>query len=158
MAGVKNVAGSNRRSLVLLWCLIVLGAVVGLSACGREEIAEPPAAAPSTWSGSTDDGLYRLALAPRDGPALIGEFQDWVVEVRDAGGVAQHPVRVFIDGGMPEHGHGLPTRPQVGEHLGDGRYLVEGMRFNMAGTWVMQISVEGPAGRDSARLELALAF
>ncbi|MEO1574865.1 MAG: hypothetical protein AAFU65_07885, partial [Pseudomonadota bacterium] len=107
------------------WLLALLGLIAGLAACGREGASYTPDAATSTWSGSTQDGLYRLALAPREGPALIGEYQDWVVEVRDAGGAAQYPVRVVLDGGMPEHGHGLPTRPQVSEYLGDGRYLVE---------------------------------
>src|SRR4249920_3274177 len=32
------------------------------------------------------------------------------------------------DGGMPQHGHGLPTRPVVSRELADGTYLMEGMK------------------------------
>ena len=34
---------------------------------------------------------------------------------------------------MPEHNHGFPTAPRVTENLGEGDYLLEGMRFNMGG-------------------------
>ena len=27
--------------------------------------------------------------------------------------------RIGVDGDMPQHGHGLPTRPQVTDYLGD---------------------------------------
>lgn len=139
--------------------LAVLLVAFGLSACDRDESApEGKASDAQVWVVESAEGLYRLALSPREGRALIGEFQDWVIEVQDIDGAGQYPTRVFIDGGMPEHGHGLPTRPQVTEHLGDGRYLVEGMRFNMAGDWILQLAVEGPIGRDSAQLELELAF
>jgi hypothetical protein len=33
---------------------------------------------------------------------------------------------IAVDGDMPEHGHGLPTCPQVTKYLGNGDYLVEG--------------------------------
>lgn len=39
---------------------------------------------------------------------------------------------------MSQHGHGLPTRPQVTQNLGNGDYLVEGTKFQMGGWWVMR--------------------
>ena len=44
---------------------------------------------------------------------------------------------------MPAHGHGLPTAPRVTEILGDGRYLVNAARFNMAGWWQVTFAIEG---------------
>ena len=61
-----------------------------------------------------------------------------------------------IDGGMPQHGHGLPTEPQVTEDLGGGRYKVEGMKFNMPGWWTITLKVSGAAGTDSATFNLTL--
>ena len=44
---------------------------------------------------------------------------------------------------MPEHGHGFPTVPEVTEYLGDGKYLVEGLKFSMPGWWVGQFPHHG---------------
>ena len=49
---------------------------------------------------------------------------------------------ITVDGDMPQHGHGLPTRPQVTKHLGNGDYLVEGMKFQMGGWWVVDFTID----------------
>jgi hypothetical protein len=64
--------------------------------------------------------------------------------------------KVAVDGGMPQHGHGLPTRPRVTRVLGGGDHLVEGMKFNMGGWWVVKFAVQADAGRDSLVFNLKL--
>ena len=115
-------------------------------------------AVPQSWSADSAAGRYRLTLRPQAGRAEIGEFQNWVLDVRTGAGEAVPTARIALDGGMPEHGHGLPTQPQVTAHMGDGRYLVEGVRFSMAGNWVLEIAIDGPGGPDRATLELDLSF
>jgi hypothetical protein len=56
---------------------------------------------------------------------------------------------------MPAHGHGLPTVPTLRE-LGDGRYLVEGVKFHMPGAWVMAFRIKAGAVVDSVRFALEL--
>ena len=56
------------------------------------------------------------------------------------------------------HGHGLPTQPQVTRYLGEGRYLIEGMKLNMAGDWILLFGIETPTLRDQARLEFNVDF
>ena len=51
------------------------------------------------------------------------------VTVRDAEGRAIDEAQISVDGGMPQHGHGLPTRPRVTRNLGDGIYEIEGVRL-----------------------------
>ncbi len=131
-----------------------------LSACQADPAATDTAAVQpqQRWSTTTERGSYKVAVGPRDGRAPVGQFHDWVIEVRDAAGNAQPDVRLAIDGRMPDHGHGLPTRPQITQHLGDGRYLVEGVRFNMAGRWQLMVAVDGPAGQDRGVFDVDLAF
>jgi hypothetical protein len=43
---------------------------------------------------------------------------------------------------MPQHGHGLPTRPQVTRELPDGTYLLEGMKFSMTGWWEIKLAIQ----------------
>ncbi|HHY48964.1 MAG TPA: auxin-binding protein, partial [Alphaproteobacteria bacterium] len=42
------------------------------------------------------------------------------------------------------------------ENLGDGRFSVEGMKFNMPGWWVVNIHVQTPGGEDTATFNLNL--
>jgi hypothetical protein len=57
---------------------------------------------------------------------------------------------------MPEHGHGLPTRPRVTTYLGNGDYLVEGMKFQMTGWWVIDVDVLVNGESDRVRFNLLL--
>ena len=54
---------------------------------------------------------------------------------------------------MPQHGHGLPTRPQVTRELADGTYLIEGMKFSMTGWWEIKLAIDSPAGRRQGDLQ-----
>ena len=56
--------------------------------------------------------------------------------------------RIKIDGGMPQHGHGLPTKPQVTRELSGGGYLIEGMKFSMTGWWEIKLAIDSPEGAD----------
>jgi hypothetical protein len=95
-------------------------------------------------------GLYRIAIAPEGGAIPIGAIHSWVVEVATAAGEPFVPTRLAFDGGMPQHGHGLMTAPRVTRALGNGRFLVEGVKFHMGGDWTLRVEIVGPAGADVA--------
>jgi hypothetical protein len=61
-----------------------------------------------------------------------------------------------MDGGMPQHGHGLPTSPRVTRALGNGDHLVEGVKFNMGGWWVVRFAITSSAGTDTVTFNLGL--
>ena len=61
-----------------------------------------------------------------------------------------------VDGGMPMHDHGLPTAPRVTEELGGGDYLLEGVKFQMPGHWVVNLSIDASGASDSVTFELML--
>ncbi|MGI9227383.1 MAG: FixH family protein, partial [Gammaproteobacteria bacterium] len=63
---------------------------------------------------------------------------------------------IKVDGGMPEHNHGFPTRPQVTKNLGDGCYLLEGMKFHMGGLWTISISITDNNVSDNVTFDLNL--
>jgi hypothetical protein len=44
----------------------------------------------------------------------------------------------------------------VTRYLGDGKYLLEGMRFHMPGDWEILVTIESPGQRDVVRIPLAL--
>ena len=108
----------------------------------------PPLGARMERAG--ESGLYRVAIAPEGGSIPLREMHAWVVEVATATGEPFAPLRLAFDGGMPQHGHGLPTAPRVTRSLGTGVFLVEGVKFNMGGDWTLRVEVVGPSGADVA--------
>jgi hypothetical protein len=101
-------------------------------------------------------GRYRLTIQPRGDTIPVSKIHSWVLHIETAGGTPVDSAAICIDGGMPEHGHGLPTRPRMTENLKNGDYLIEGMKFSMRGWWVVKFTVTTPAGADSVRFNLSL--
>lgn len=100
-------------------------------------------------------GTYVATLEPA-APLRPRRLQTVQVVVRDAAGRAIEDAQIAIDGGMPQHGHGLPTRPRVTRALGDGRYEIEGVRFNMGGWWQFRLAITGALGADTITFNLAI--
>jgi hypothetical protein len=127
--------------------------------CGERERAhddqpQTPVEKPADDLRPTDAGLYRVGLRPRVEPAPVGPLHEWVLTVRDSSGGPFTPLRIAIDGGMPQHGHGFMTAPRVTGPLGPDEYLIEGMRFHMAGEWVIRVELVGERGADVATFKV----
>jgi len=100
-------------------------------------------------------GRYVATLQPEQ-PLRVRKLQTVQVTITDAAGQPVDGATIAIDGGMPQHGHGLPTRPRVTKALGGGAYQIEGVRFNMGGWWELKVAVDGTAGSDTVTFNLAL--
>jgi hypothetical protein len=106
----------------------------------------------------TQGGLYRVSIRTPDPDSLppMGKLHEWVLHVEDTTGVAVGHATICVDGGMPEHGHGLPTSPAANGASDGGDYRIEGMKFSMSGWWVVKFVIQAPAGTDSVRFNLGL--
>ncbi len=102
-----------------------------------------PSQIDTATSKRSHDGHYMVSIAPQAAPVAINTMHSWVLEIMTPHGKPVQKAKVSIAGSMPQHGHGLPTAPRVTENLGDGKYLVEGMRFNMAGWWALKFDIDG---------------
>ena len=98
---------------------------------------------------TSEAGVYRGTILPQGDSIPQGKLQRWTLHLETAAGVAVDSATIQVDGGMPQHGHGLPTKPAVTRHLGNGDHVVDGMKFNMGGWWVVKFRVSSPAGSDS---------
>ena len=101
------------------------------------------------------DGHYVAQVQPRE-TIRVNRLHAWRLAVRDRDGNAVAGATITVDGGMPQHGHGLPTRPRVTKDLGAGSYEVEGIRFNMGGWWVVTFRITTSAGADTVTFNLML--
>jgi hypothetical protein len=97
---------------------------------------------------ATADSKFVVTLQPPATPAAINQLHTWQVRLAMPAGAPIAHARIKVDGGMPQHGHGLPTRPQVTQELSNGAYLIEGMKFSMTGWWEIKLAIESPEGSD----------
>lgn len=107
-------------------------------------------------SRSGERGIYRATIQPDASPIPLHRIHSWTVELKDVAGRPVDAAHIEVDGDMPQHRHGLPTRPRVTEALGDGRYRVEGLKFHMRGWWTVSFKVDAPAGNDEITFNLLL--
>lgn len=96
----------------------------------------------------TVEKKFVVTLQPPARPAAINQLHTWQVKVDSPAGLPIAHARITVDGGMPQHGHGLPTRPQVTQEPVDGTYLIEGMKFSMTGWWEIKLAIDSPEGAD----------
>jgi len=107
-----------------------------------------------SWASSA--GYFRVQYASDLEPIAINKIHSWVLHIESADGKAVTGAKISIDGGMPEHDHGLPTVPRVIEELGSGRYRIAGIRFHMGGYWELRISIDSGSHRDDVLITLEL--
>jgi hypothetical protein len=115
---------------------------------------EPPPEASSKLGGLGSAGLFDFDIHFEQSPPATGELFEVVTIVRHAHtGEPVDDARFTLDATMPEHGHGMTTRP---EHtaLGEGRYLSRGMKLHMPGRWLLRARAELPGQSD----ELSVYF
>ena len=104
----------------------------------------------------SNGGLYRAQLLPEAMPITVRQMHVWTVALQTASGAPLTQASIAIGGGMPQHGHGLPTAPQVTKNLGEGRYRIEGVKFNMRGWWTFELAVDGADGTDVVTFNIVL--
>ena len=100
-------------------------------------------------------GRYQATIET-DTPLRKGRILEIRLHLADSTGIAVDGAAITVDGGMPQHGHGLPTAPRVTRALGDGRYQVDGLKFSMGGWWELRFGIATPAGSDSVTFNLKL--
>ncbi|MEO7495783.1 MAG: FixH family protein [Massilia sp.] len=119
-----------------------------LAAAGGCSMLSPPADLDLRLTRTSEHGLYSVSMRPLVDPVDINRLHPWEIRIVDATGAGVDGVRIDFDGGMPQHGHGLPTKPRVTEALGDGKYRLDGVKFSMTGWWEMRVNMKAKGGDD----------
>ena len=146
----------SRSTRARAW--LVAAALVAVSLLqGCMLFSKPPADLDYSRTRTSESGRYRATIQPDGDSIPTGKLQRWTLHLETANGTLVDACDVTVDGGMPQHGHGLPTKPRVTRQLGHGDHLVEGMKFNMGGWWVVKFRVaSATAGADSVVFNLSL--
>ena len=98
--------------------------------------------------------LFRVSYKSDVMPMPVGRIFASKLRVETLDGTPVKDAEIAVNGGMPEHGHGLPTRPEVSKGVTDGDYLVQGLKFSMPGWWVVTFKIKAKDEDDSVTFNL----
>lgn len=140
---IKRTAGAGAVPVTV----VLLAAMLGLAI----QVAH---AANDSWLSRA--GKFRVSYTSKLQPIVINRIHSWVLHVETAAGETVENADISIDGGMPAHNHGLPTVPIMTRYLGDGDYLIEGMRFHMQGAWELYFTIHSGDLLDTVVIPLEL--
>jgi hypothetical protein len=149
----------SRFTRILLWIGAILGGLILVSAISMTvmmALNPIPTDLDTSASRSSDNGLFKVSYTPSNGTVPVNQMHQWTLHVETADGQPVENATITLDGDMPQHGHGLPTRPQVTEYLGNGDYLVEGLKFQMGGWWVMDFVITADGQSDTVQFNMML--
>jgi hypothetical protein len=119
--------------------------------------ATPPPELDLSLTRPTAEKRFLVALQPPAKPAALGQLHSWKIKLTTPAGRPITDARFAVDGGMPQHGHGLPTRPQVVPAQEPGTYLLEGMKFSMTGWWEIKLAIQSSEGTDKVIFNTVVA-
>lgn len=147
--------GLSRRPVVIGIAVLVLLMLsyIGFTAWRMSYV---PADLDLNTTRLSEAGLYKATILPAVEPIPINQLHTWTLYVETADGQPIQDAAITVEGDMPQHGHGMPTRPQVTRNLGNGDYLVEGVKFQMGGWWVVDFTVKANGGTDKIFFNLLL--
>ena len=160
MTGTQRIEKPKMQRTVLM--LATMAVAISMTACSHAMMmihgtgAKRPAATEFGLGPRQSAGGRYVATLESAKPLRPRQMQTVRVTLRDGDGRAIDEAQISIDGGMPEHGHGLPTQPRVTRNLGDGIYEIEGVRFNMGGWWEFKLAIAGSRGADTVTFNLDL--
>lgn len=97
---------------------------------------------------------FLVVYKSTSGNIRINKIHSWELKIKDTYGDPVNNATVTVVGDMPEHGHGLPTQPEVTVIGAEGLYRVDGMKFTMPGWWVVTISIMANGVHDSVSFNL----
>lgn len=108
-----------------------------------------------SFTAVTERGL-RVELCSQLTPLAINRMHSWQIRLLDSADKPVSDAEVSVQGGMPEHDHGLPTSPVVSPTGTPGTYLLQGMRFHMPGQWQLSVTIDHAGHRETTVVEFSL--
>jgi hypothetical protein len=104
----------------------------------------------------SDNGTFKVSYTASTGTVPVNQIHQWTLHVEAADGRPVEDATIGVDGDMPQHGHGLPTQPRITKNLSNGDYLVDGMKFQMGGWWLMDFAITANGESDAVHFNMML--
>lgn len=96
---------------------------------------------------------YQVTLVQVPAHQVMHE-ESWLIRITTPDGKPVSGASIHVMGGMPEHGHGLPSQPAVSADNRAGDYRIEGLSFSMPGWWEVSFYISQQKRDDSVTFNL----
>ncbi|GJQ36900.1 MAG: hypothetical protein JETCAE01_29100 [Anaerolineaceae bacterium] len=155
----------KQSNSILLRTLIWIGGVLGglglvymiaMNIMMAKMNSEVPANLDYSTTRLSENGLFKVSYTASTGTVPVNQLHQWTLHIETVDGQPVEDATIAVDGDMPQHGHGLPTQPRVTKNLGGGDYLVDGMKFQMGGWWVMDFNITANGQTDAVHFDMML--
>ena len=150
----------SKSARTLLWIGGILGGLVLVfvivMGVMMARMSDVPSDLDYSTTRSSDNGLFNVSYTASTGTIPINQMHQWTLHIERADGTPVEDATITVDGDMPQHGHGLPTQPQVTQNLGNGDYLVDGLKFQMGGWWLMDFTIATNGQTDAVHFNMML--
>jgi hypothetical protein len=103
-----------------------------------------------TLQHPSSQGKFVVRMEPPAAGPAINQMHAWQVRLATPEGQPVSRAKIAFDGGMPQHGHGFPTKPRITGEVTPGVYALEGMKFSMTGWWDMRLGIQAGDVTDGA--------
>jgi hypothetical protein len=158
---MKQPNSKSKLVRALIWIGGMLGGlfltyVVAMNMMMAKMNSEVPADLDYSTTRLSDNGLFNVSYTASTGTVAVNQLHQWTLHIETPDGQPVENAIITVDGDMPQHGHGLPTQPRVTKNLGNGDYLVDGLKFQMGGWWVMDFNVTVDGQTDSVHFNMIL--
>ena len=157
---MQTTTSKSKLTRTLLWaggilCGLALVSAV-LMGVMMKRVGDVPSDLDYSTTRTSDKGLFNVSYTASTGMVPVNQMHQWTLHVETADGQAVDNANIAVDGDMPQHGHGLPTKPRVTQYLGNGDYLVDGMKFQMGGWWLMDFTISANGQTDAVHFNMML--
>ncbi|MEP7134343.1 MAG: FixH family protein [Chloroflexota bacterium] len=158
---MKNTTPKSKLTRIAVSSAFILFALAAIYLVGMNMMmarmnSEIPTNLDYSTTRTSDHGLFRVSYASSLDVVPVNQMHEWTLHIETVGGQPVKDAAIAIDGDMPQHGHGLPTQPRVTKYLGNGDYLVEGMKFQMGGWWLMDFTIAVSGQNDAVHFNMML--
>jgi hypothetical protein len=144
-----------RKLGVVLLVVLFIGYLAWAPIVGAASTQEKPTdAAAYSKTVVSEKGIFKVTYTSYPEVVPVHKLHTWRLKVETVDGKPVKDAKISVGGTMPEHGHGMPTQPEVTKNYGDGAYLVEGMEFSMPGWWVVNFKIKADGKTDKAAFNL----
>jgi len=108
----------------------------------------------ASTSAVSRNGVFLVSYESDTTPVILNRIHSWTLTVKSREGEPVTGASIRAVGDMPEHGHGLPTQPEMTGEGDGGRYVVDGLRFSMPGWWVVTFHITAGEVMDNVSFNL----
>lgn len=158
---MKQRTSKSKSLRIIKWGaggLLLLVAVyfVGMNIMMSQTIKEVPANLDYSTTRVSDKNIFRVSYLSTENIIPVNKMHQWTLHIETVDGKPVENATIKVDRDMPQHGHGLPTSPRVTEYLGNGDYLIDGMKFQMGGWWLMDLTITADTQIDAVHFNMLL--